>query len=50
MRWFLQFKGVKTNPDNMIAEEDLLGLFDGAISAYDRLLEEYSGEFLEQAA
>ena len=50
MQQFLQFEGVETNADNMIAEEDLLGLFDKAISAYDMLLEEYSDEMLEPAA
>ena len=28
----------------MIAEEDLLAMFDQAISAYDSLVEEYSDE------
>ena len=44
MKEHLQFTGVETNGDNMIAEEDLLAMFDQAISAYDSLVEEYSDE------
>ena len=36
----LRFDGM--DADGMIAEEDLLSLFDGAIDAYDALLEEYA--------
>ena len=36
----LHFEGM--NGDDMIAEEDLFFLFDGAIDAYDALLEEYA--------
>lgn len=46
----LQFEGVETNADNMIAEVDLLALFDNALSAYDSLEEEYLDESLDVAA
>ena len=36
------FPGVQTNADGMIAEDDLLTLFDGAIDAYERLRERYT--------
>ena len=41
MKYALEFEGVETNADGMIAEADLLALFDNAINAYDELLEEY---------
>ena len=44
MEEFLQFADVKTQAGNMIAEDDLLALFDNAISSYDLLVEEYSDE------
>ena len=51
MEEFLAFNGVETNADNMIAEDDLLALFDEAIYAYDLLLDEYVDEdVLEPAA
>ena len=50
MEVFLQFEGVEMNADNMIAEEDLLALFDRAIAAYDSLLEGYSEELTDLAA
>ena len=50
MQEFLQFEGVETNADNMIAEDDLLDLFDETIAAYDWLLEEYADELSELAA
>ena len=50
MQEFLQFEGVETNADNMIAENDLLDLFDETIDAYDWLLEEYADELSELAA
>ena len=34
----------------LIAEDDLLDLFDNAISAYDELMEKYTDESLEPAA
>lgn len=40
----ISFEGVQTNAEGMIAEADLLALFDNAIDAYDRLVEEYSEE------
>ena len=50
MEQYLRFEGAKVNADHMIAEEDLLALFDDAIRAYDLLEEEYLGEALDQAA
>ena len=50
MQQFLQFEGVQENADHMIAEKDLLALFDHAVSAYDTLLEEYADDMLEFAA
>ena len=50
MEYFLEFEGVETNADHMIAEDDLLDLFDNAISAYDELMEKYTDESLEPAA
>ena len=49
MEQFLSFQGVEMNADHMIAEGDLLALFDDAISAYDSLLEEYT-DALQEAA
>ena len=47
----LQFAGAEAGSGMLIAEEDLLGLFDSAIAAYDTLLEEYADEYqLENAA
>lgn len=50
MEHFLEFEGVETNADHMIAEDELLDLFDNAISEYDELMEKYSDEVLEPAA
>ena len=50
MEQFLEFTGVETTPDHMIAETDLIALFDQAISAYDTLLEEYVPEAAAPAA
>ena len=50
MEQYLRLAGAKANADHMIAEEDLLALFDDAIRAYDLLEEEYLGEALDQAA
>ena len=47
----LAFEGAQTNADGMIAETDLFALFDGAIDAYDVLLERYGeSEELPSAA
>lgn len=40
----LRFEGVETNADGLIAEADLLALFDGAIGAYEDLAEDYPEE------
>ena len=50
MEALLHFSGAETNADDMIAEDDLLALFDKAISAYDLLKEAYSEETLAAAA
>jgi hypothetical protein len=50
MEMFLQFSGAETNADGMLAEDDLLALFDKAISAYDSLMEEYPVETPAAAA
>lgn len=50
MMQYLQFDGVETNSDGMIAEKDLLTLFDNAIQAYDTLEQTYADEQLEKAA
>lgn len=49
MKERLRFESIQTNKDGLIAEEDLLALFDRAIGAYDAIQEEY-GEELEKAA
>lgn len=46
----VRFQGVPTTPEGLIAEEDLLALLDGAIDAYDALVEEYQAEAQEPAA
>ena len=40
----LSFKGVDTDADGMIAEADFLELLDGAIGAYDALVEKYGAK------
>lgn len=40
----MAFDGVETNADGMIAEADLFALLDGAIDAYDTLLEQYAAQ------
>jgi glucose-1-phosphatase len=50
MKVAVQFDGVKANADGMIAEADLLALFDGAIGAYDELVEQYNVEEADIAA
>ena len=49
-RYPLNVEGVAKNADGMIAESDLLKMFDDAISAYDGLKEAYGSESLEKAA
>ena len=44
MKAALQFDGVETNDDGLIAEADLFELFDMAIDSYDKLLEQYAIE------
>ena len=46
----VRFQGVPTTPEGLIAEEDLLAMLDGAIDAYDALVEEYQAEAQEPAA
>ena len=46
----VRFQGVPTTLEGLIAEEDLLALLDGAIDAYDALVEEYQAEAQEPAA
>ena len=50
MEQFLEFEGVMTNADHMIAESDLLTLFNDAISAYESLTDSYLEESLDDAA
>ena len=40
----LRFSGISANEDGMITEADLFALLDGAIDAYDQLLEQYAFE------
>ena len=44
MKQFLEFEGIEANADHMIAGEDLLQLFDDAISAFEVLKQQYSDE------
>ncbi|MCR5233385.1 MAG: histidine-type phosphatase [Lachnospiraceae bacterium] len=44
MRYDLSFKGVKTNEDGLISEEDLFDMFDKTITEYDELKEKYADE------
>ena len=44
MAFPLRFAGVPVREDGMMAEEDVLSLLDGAITAYDELEERYLGE------
>ena len=50
MKAALQFKGVKTNADGLIAEKDLFAMLDGAINAYDELMEKYGAQEQDTAA
>ena len=45
----LRFAGAEANADGMIAESDLLALFDKAFSAYDSLIDEYAEELAAAA-
>jgi len=49
MRYALDFNGVEKNADGLIAEADLLGLFENAMDAFDRLDDQY-GEMETDAA
>ncbi len=46
----MRFAGVETNADGLIAEADLLALFDRAIAAYDDLEAAYGVNALDDAA
>lgn len=49
LRYDLHFEGVQTNEDGLIAEADLLALFDRTLDAYDELEEQY-GVKMQDAA
>ena len=49
-RYALDFKGIEKNADGLIAESDLLALFDNAINAKEALEEQYGEEALDDAA
>ena len=42
LRYDLRFEGVETNADGLIAEADLLALFDRTLDAYDKLVDAYA--------
>ena len=42
LRYELSFKGVETNEDGLISEEDLFRLFEKAFDTYYELEEEYT--------
>ena len=44
LRYDLRFEGVETNADGLIAEADLLALFDRTLDAYDALEAQYGAE------
>ncbi len=44
LRYDLRFKGVETNEDGLIAEADLLALFDRSISVLEELEAEYAAD------
>ena len=46
----LSFEGVETNEDGMIAEKDLMELFETKISMFDELQEAYGTEEADMAA
>jgi hypothetical protein len=45
----IYFDGIETNEDGMIAEKDLMGLFEAKIGLFDELEEAYA-EDIETAA
>ena len=49
MKFAVRFEGVEADENGFIAETDLFALLDGAISAYDKLLEQYTAEEKEAA-
>ena len=46
----ITFEGIEMNDDGMIAEEDLMELFETKIDKLSELEEEYGAEKLENAA
>ena len=50
MYYVLDFNGVERNADGLIAEADLLGLFEGAMAAFDQLDDQYGEMKLDAAA
>ena len=50
MYYALDFNGVERNADGLIAEADLLGLFEGAMAAFDKLDDQYGEMKLDAAA
>ncbi len=44
VKYRLSFEGVDMNEDGLIAEADFLNLLDGAINAYDALVEKYGAQ------
>ncbi|MBQ8306538.1 MAG: hypothetical protein IJX90_10030 [Blautia sp.] len=46
----LSFEGVETNEDGMIAEDDLMELFESAIDAFPEIEEKYAEQELADAA
>ena len=46
----ISFEGVETNEDGMIAEKDLLKLFETKIALFDEMAEEYEAAEFENAA
>ena len=42
LRYDLSFKGVKTNEDGLISEEDFFGMFDRTIAGFDELEKKYT--------
>ena len=49
LRYNLCFEGVETNADGLIAEADLLALFDRTLDTYDELEEQYDAEITDAA-
>lgn len=50
MQYALSFNGVERNADGLIAEADLLGLFEGAMDAFENLDNQYGEMELDAAA